>query len=351
MIRRRQFIGSVAAAYATISTSQIFANTIPSKDPNWRCDVVSTVPHNFAGRHPVVTGVSLQPKGDLIAIAGDDHAVSIYDRIKKQYVQHLSHHRDWIRSVKFSPDGTQLVTAGNDRTMRIWNVGSWDQPLMTRKQPNAIIETVFANSGKLLATVGFDSFLRIYDLEGGTQSQLLECACGDNHAVAFSKDGKLLAAAGRSGTIRVWQTADWKKITEFKPHRKRIRSLEFHPNGQLISASDDQTIKLTDPKITSTSVSLPRIASKLYSTAMIQGRVLATGGSDNQIQLWHTDNQKKAGVLKGHTGTVSCLDYQGGILVSGSFDTHVRIWHVEDQDIQTGNRQTRLGNGWNPKLK
>ena len=194
MIQRRQFLGSVAAFCATsTSLSRLSsASTLPD-DLKWHCDVIETVPHNRALRSPVVTDVSLQPAGNLLAIVGDDHFVCIYDTQQKQYTHHLNRHSDWVRTARFSPDGTQLATAGNDRNLLIWNANEWSSPAISERNPEAIIDVAFSHDGKRLATVGFESTLRIYDVVTGHQLEQLQCPCSDNHAVAFSDDDRLLA--------------------------------------------------------------------------------------------------------------------------------------------------------------
>ena len=57
--------------------------------------------------------------------------------------------------------------------------------------------------------------------------------------------------------------------------------------------------------------------------------LLGTGGSDNQIYVWDLQTMNQIGTLKGHTGSITSLDYQNGILVSGSYDTQIRFWGAE----------------------
>lgn len=351
MIHRRHFINSVAAFCATsASFSKLASATTANGALNWHCDVIETVPHNRAQRHPVVTGVSLQPKGDLLAIVGDDHFVCLYDTKQGRYVEHLDGHTDWVRTTKFSPDGSQLVTAGNDRELLIWKVGQWTNPVITQRHPEAIIDCVYSHDGRMLATVGFESTLRVYDTQSGSVVQKYSCPCPDNHAIAYSADSKLLAAGGRCGTIRVWDTTTSKVVSQFKAHKKRIRSIEFTPDGKIVSAGDDQIVKVTDPDNSSMATSMPRYASKLYSTALLSGGLLAIGGSDNLIHIWDLNSSEEVGPLKGHTGTVSCLDYSTGKLVSGSYDTHVRLWRTQTHTSAPILRQSQLKNGWNPRI-
>ena len=357
MNQRRQFLGSLAAICVASGTGSLFAASqarqelINDRKLQWHSQVIETVPHNRALRHPVVTAVSIQPGGNLLAIVGDDHFVCLYDMTQNRFTYHTHTHTDWVRAAKFSPSGQELVSAGNDRTLQVWSVGSWKQPTTVKRHPEAIIEIAFSNDGSKLATVGFEKTLRVYNMGSKVQQQELECPSADNHAVAFSSDDTLLAAGGRCGNIRVWDTKSWKQVSQFKAHRKRIRSIDFTTDGQVVSASDDQTVRLTDPINTRNTTQLPRISSKLYSTVLMNNGMLATGGSDNQIHIWDTKGLNKIGSLHGHTGTVSNLDYANGKLVSGSYDTTVRLWTTENHTSAPGQRHTQLRQGWNRKMK
>ena len=312
-----------------------------------------------ARRAPVVTGVSLQPNGELMSIVGDDHRVAIFDLKEDKFIDHLTRHQDWVRAAKFNYDGTRLASAGNDRRLLVWDATDWRTPLLEKRHPEAIIDIAFTEDGSKLATVGFSKTLRIYDTVTGNQFRSLRCACDDNHAVAFSKDGTLIAAGGRCGTVRVWSTNSGQVVSEFKAHRKRIRSLEFTSEGKIISGGDDQTVRITDARQSRPGWTLPRHDSKLYDIKMLPGGLLSTAGSDNKIHVWQLSGAELVGSLKGHTGTVTCLDLQQEKLASGSYDTQVRVWTMEQNTSFPQQRTTNSLNrnpggssaGWNRKLK
>ena len=332
-MERRQFIGATAAVLASVALPRTAtASNSPAApiDLNWQSDVINTVAHNAANRMPVVTGVSIKPGGSEIAIAGDDHHVGIYDIASEKYTHQIDAHRDWVRAAVYSPNGSQLATGGNDRALRIWSNGNYETPLLTRNLDAAIIQLAYSPDSTLLATVGFEKTMRIYDAQTGRVTQSLACSSSDNHAVAFSADGQMVAAGGRSGMIRVWEVASGKLVSEIKAHRRRIHSLQFSPIGQLISASDDQMVKVIDPKAGTVDSSLPRHPSKLFAAQLLPNDLIATGGSDNKIRIWNLTTQSEVGVLQGHTGTVTSMDAGSGVLVSGSYDTQVRVWQIGD---------------------
>ncbi len=329
-MERRQFIGATAAVWAS-TMLPVAANGNPLAMPvdlNWQSDVIKTVAHNRADRMPVVTGVSVKKGGSEIAIVGDDHYVGIYDLASQTYTHEIDAHHDWVRSVVYSPEGNQLATAGNDRALRVWKDSNYESPQFMRKHNDAIIQLAYSPDGTKLATVGFEKTLRIYDAQTGRVVQRVACPCPDNHAVAFSNNGRMVAAAGRCGTVRVWDVSTGKVVSDVKAHRRRVRSLQFTQIGQLVSVSDDRMVKVIDPVAGTVGSAFPRQSSKLFAAKLLSDDMLAIGGSDNQIRIWNIDTKRAVGVLKGHTGTISCLDAGQGVLVSGSYDTQVRVWQV-----------------------
>ena len=79
MIQRRQFLGAATAAAVTLTglSARAVSAATAAGSLGWQSKVIQTVKHGNLKRKPVVTGVSLQPNGNLLAIVGDDHYVSL----------------------------------------------------------------------------------------------------------------------------------------------------------------------------------------------------------------------------------------------------------------------------------
>lgn len=351
MIQRREFLASVAAAGTLVGIPSFACGNDIQRRLNWRSTTIQTEAKTKGHRAPVVTGVTLRPGSQQVAIVGDDHYISIYDRAENRFIHNLGEHKDWVRAARYAPNGKHLVTAGNDRRIMMWNTDRYDVPTQLATLPEAVIDVAFSPDGGLLASVGFETTLRIYETESTRQIQKLQCACNDNHAVAFSKDGARIAAAGRCGNIRVWDIASGELVSEFKAHRKRIRSLEFDVRGSILSCAEDQTIRLTNPDLPLEPLKIARQSAKLFDAKLIAPNLVASAGADNSVHLWQVSDSRHLGTLQGHTGTVTCLDSNATHLVSGSYDTHVRVWSIQDS-VAGEDRHTKLNNpGWNGKLK
>src|SRR5262249_40600760 len=68
------------------------------------------------------------------------------------------------------------------------------------------------------------------------------------------------------------------------------------------------------------------------------GRLLATGGLDRQVQLWDVATGRILRSLAGHRGPVETLAFapDGKSLASGSSDTTVLVWSVPGADARRG---------------
>ena len=60
---------------------------------------------------PVISGMTLNLAGKLLATVGDDHLVYLFDLDYGQPVQRLAGHTDWVKAAAFRPNGGMLATA------------------------------------------------------------------------------------------------------------------------------------------------------------------------------------------------------------------------------------------------
>ena len=332
MIRRRQFLGSMAF-WATAGTALpcLSASVLaqPLERLNWTSDVINMEPHDSGNRAPVVTDISLQPGGQQLAVVGDDHFICIYDFASANFVQNLDKHSDWIRCSRYSPDGSILVTAGNDRRLVFWNAQDYSESPAVCRHDYAIIGIDFSNDSQMLATVGFDKLIRIYDVPSRALKREIVDPGSDNHAVGFSVDRRWVAVGGRTGSIQVWNVANGDLVATYRAHRRRVRSLVFNTDGKIVSCGEDQIVAITDPLNPQRPDLFPRQSAKIYDVSLLEGGLIATAGTDNHVNIWRLADKDHIGFLKGHTGTVSCLDSDRTKIVSGGFDTQVRVWQIK----------------------
>lgn len=283
---------------------------------------------------PVITAVRIHPNGRLLATAGDDHFVRLWDLKTGRQLRRLEGHKDWIKALAFSPDGNLLASAGNDYQVILWDVAEGRQSNSIVLPGKAVASIAFNRSGSKIAVVGFNRSTNICQVSTGQVIEELDSPCRDMRCIAFSNDDQLIVGAGRNGRLAVHDVGQRIELALFQAHQQRVRAIAFTRGGQqIITAGEDRTIRIWNRKDFRLEREISTGNSKVMSMVVLNDGRVATGGSDNGVSIWDLSAGTRTQLLKGHTGSVVALDQHNRILVSGSFDTSVRVWRLKSDDV------------------
>ncbi|HKB38866.1 MAG TPA: c-type cytochrome domain-containing protein, partial [Gemmataceae bacterium] len=166
------------------------------------------------GQNGKVTALSFSGSGRLLAIASGDVGtageVRLYRPDKGAWVPagdaaKLKGHADAIYALAFRPDGKVLATAGYDRLIKLWDLETGKLLRDLKDHSDAVYGVAFSPDGKLLASGSADRTVKVWDVATGTRLYSLGEATDWVYAVAWAPDGKHVAAGGVDKSIRVWE--------------------------------------------------------------------------------------------------------------------------------------------------
>jgi WD40 repeat protein len=116
-----------------------------------------------------VTGVAFSSKDDLLATAGMDGALRLWNAQTFEQVAALHGHTSGIRCLAISPDGRRLASGGNDATIRIWDVVSRRELFVLRGHTNVVYSVAFSRDGRYIASGSLDCTVKIWDAQASSE--------------------------------------------------------------------------------------------------------------------------------------------------------------------------------------
>ena len=283
-----------------------------------------------------IYSVAVSPVNDTYAVANWSGKIQLRRDNPdgtQQLIRTLPGHQNTISQIKYSPDGKLIASAGWDNSIKLWDAEN-GKLIVTLRHTDAVNSIAFSTDGQTLVSGSEDKTIKIWDLTN--QPKLIKTLAGHTDsvkAVAVSADGKI-ASGGYDNTIKLWTIAG-ELLQTINAHDLAITSLAFTPDNTLASASWDNTIKLWN-------LSPEGKASRLLHTLKHQdgvtaidfnfdGTVLASGSGDRQIKLWDTATGRLIKSLKGHTSQINSLAFSNDdlFIISGEEQQGLFWWNLD----------------------
>jgi WD40 repeat protein len=185
----------------------------------------------------------------LVASAGDDGRINLWEGKGGTLQSHCQAHADSIHALAFSTDGLLLASAGTDRVVNVWRTKDLSRlaRLTLTDQTDCSWCLKFSCDGSFLSA--------------GTMLGLVNTwHCSDWHvvstygqakmfvtAVDLSPDVSRLAIGTMDGSIHIWDTGDGSHRTTLRSHAHIVTSILFSSDSKrLLTESMDNTIREWD---------------------------------------------------------------------------------------------------------
>jgi serine/threonine-protein kinase len=307
-------------------------------------------------RDPGANDVAFSPDGSLLATAGSDGMVRLWEVGTAALAHRLAGHAGQVRSVGFSPDGRMLAAASSAGRVRVWETAIG--MLARTVTPGPAWAVAFSPDGRLLATAGggirpaggivaaagAEQAAWLWDVATGRVVTGVAGQRGHASAVAFNPDGSLLATGSARDVARLWDVATGKQVRSFPRQTKPAGSIAFGPDGRLLAtagagnvarlwdAATGELVRAVTPEPAGDVAFSPD--GLLLATAGGGSRpgagVFAATAADNAAWLWDTASGSLVSRLAGHDDPVSAVAFSaaGNMFATAGRDRIARLWDL-----------------------
>ncbi|MEO8699981.1 MAG: serine/threonine-protein kinase [Kofleriaceae bacterium] len=223
------------------------------------------------------------PDGRLVAAAGSDRAIHIWEVASQRSLHHLPQGGN-VFNVSFGPDHTLLWAA--DTIITVWSIDS-ARALHRLAASSPIVSARFDRTGTRIVTASVTGLVEIWDVAGERVTNAFGGARGMATDASFSHDGTRIVSAHFDSIVEVWEIES-RRLTTLAGHTGVVLSAEFSPDDTFVlTTSIDKTARIWD-------AASFRVLARVDSRAGAFGRAafsptgerIATAGEDGVVRVW-----------------------------------------------------------------
>lgn len=247
-----------------------------------------------------IDAVAFNPQGTLLAAAGADGAVRLWDPATETRVGDPIVATDGrpVITVAFNASGNLLATADDSGIVKVWNSRTHEQTGPTMLVSNALVSRMaFDPTASVLAVATDDGHLSFWNPSDGHQIGTSILATARAQAISdlvFTSDGKLLATSGDDGDVRYWDPSTGAEVGAVVTVGSPVYGSAFSPSGGMLATVG------ADGRVTMRDLTA--------RTQVAESTDLYSATSDDSIEAMAVDPADATLAVAAQSGTVTMRD-------------------------------------------
>ena len=271
------------------------------------------------------------PFGEQVASAGRDKVINVWDQTG-QLRQQLSGHQNSILSLCALSE-TTLLSGSRDTTVKVWERQQGQLHLArTLSLHTATVLAIARLSDTLFVSSAADKLIKVSDIVGAVHHTLM----GHSDWVwqVLPLPGGQLVSSSEDGTLRLWNWQQGKELALLATDQPPVHALLFEPTHRLLVSGDyagriEVRQASADYMQWQLRASFTAHQGIVRTLAWLEDGRLASGGEDNKVKIWNLATQQCEQEMA-HADFVQAIAWLPGSrqLLSTSYDGKLKAWRL-----------------------
>ncbi|XP_073263666.1 transcriptional corepressor LEUNIG_HOMOLOG isoform X5 [Populus alba] len=278
-------------------------------------------------RNSKVTCCHFSSDGKLLASAGHDKKVVLWNMDNLQTENTTEEHKLVITDVRFRPNSSQLATSSFDKSVRLWDANNPSYCLHEYTGHSSPIMSLDFHPKKtdLFCFSDYDNEIHYWNINPFTSVRVSK---GGNAQVRFQpRVGHLLAAASDK-VVTIFDVEADRQIHSFQGHSEMVNYICWDSAGDILASVSQNLVKIWSMASGECIQELSSNGNQFHSCVFhpSYSTLLVIGGISS-LELWNMADNKSM-TIPAHENIIAALAQSPvtGMVASASHDSTVKLW-------------------------
>ena len=292
--------------------------------------------HRLSGHQEAISSVAISLDANLIASAGQDGEIRVWNIAEQKCVADIEAHQDEVRGVVLTTDSKFLISGSRDGSVQVWNISTGQSVRKFGERIMTLTKIALNPQGRTVAVGDGSGTVILWDVLGNSVVDRLTSQNGGVSAIRFSRDGRHLAVGGNDGSVMIWSVngaSSSMPVNIIREHQSPVTvttlSLDM---TRCFSADRSGYISVRNLQAGRQEQFFQGHTGEITGLELLaDSRFLFSSAKDGLIKTWSlTGVPMTSSTIEGHPSAITSmrLEISGRRLVTGCADGVVRAWEV-----------------------
>lgn len=291
-------------------------------------------PVNHTTVSNALTALGASPWAPLVAIGGQKQII-LYNTETLEPLGVLPFPEGFPTIIKFSRNGKLILTGGGlggkSGKVVLWDVETGERIGAVGNEFDQVLAADISADQQFVALGGPNKLVKIYSTKDGKLLHSIKKHTDWVTAVAFSPDGKLLASVDRGGGLVIWESDKGKEYVTLPGHQVMVTGVAFMM-GVVATGSEDGAIKLWDVKEGKEVRSWAAHPGGVQSVDFTPDGRLVSCGRDKTAKVWDQTG-KQLMVSEPFPDIALRAEMAGERVIAGDWTGKIRVWTADGKPV------------------